>query len=71
MSKSTMYLYDIDPNELIPMNYLDAIQYKLRSAKQLIADLHELGYLDRDEERVSAVYKAINHNQMLLDELKC
>jgi len=66
----TKYLYNIDPHELASMNYLEAIEYKLTSAKQLIADLYEIRMDSRDEDRIFKVHKAINFNKELLKELK-
>ena len=72
MSKSTMYLYNIDPKQLVDMTYLEAIKFKIVSARALLKD-HLLvpHYMSRDTKRINAVYKAIKFNEALLDELKC
>lgn len=72
MASSTMYLYNIDPKQLIDMSYLEAIKFKIVSARALLKD-HLLvpHYMSRDTKRINAVYKAIKFNESLLDELKC
>lgn len=71
MTKSTYYLYDLDPKLLIDLSYVEAINLKIDSAKKLIKVLFEPSYMDRDNTRINAVYKAIQFNQALLEELKC
>ena len=71
MSKSTYYLYDLDPKLLINLSYVEAINFKIDSAKKLIKVLFEPSYMNRDNTRVNDVYKAIKFNQALLEELKC
>ena len=72
MSKSTMYLYNIDPKQLVDMTYLEAIKFKIASARALLKDtLLVPHYMSRDTKRINAVYKAIKFNEALLDELKC
>ena len=71
MLKSTYYLYDLDPKLLINLSYVEAINLKIDSAKKLIKVLFEPNFMDRNNTRISAVYKAIKFNQALLEELKC
>lgn len=71
MAKSTYYLYDLDPKLLIDLSYVEAINFKIDSAKKLIKELFEPNYMERDNTRINAVYKAIQFNLALLEELKC
>ena len=71
MAKSTYYLYDLDPKLLINLSYVEAINLKIDSAKKLIKVLFEPNFMDRNNTRINAVYKAIKFNQALLEELKC
>lgn len=71
MTKSTYYLYDLDPKLLINLSYVEAINLKIDSAKKLIKVLFEPNYMDRDNTRINDVNKAIKFNQALLEELKC
>ncbi len=71
MAKSTYYLYDLDPKLLINLSYVEAINLKIDSAKKLIKVLFEPNYMNRDNNRVNDVYKAIKFNQALLEELRC
>lgn len=71
MLKSTYYLYDLDPKLLINLSYVEAINLKIDSAKKLIRLLFEPNFMDRNNTRINAVYKAIKFNQALLEELKC
>ena len=71
MAKSTYYLYDLDPKLLINLSYVEAINLKIDSAKKLIRVLFESNFMDRNNTRINAVYKAIKFNQALLEELKC
>lgn len=71
MAKSTYYLYDLDPKLLVNLSYVEAINLKIDSAKKLIKVLFEPNFMDRNNTRINAVYKAIKFNQALLEELKC
>lgn len=72
MASSTIYLYNIDPKQLIDMSYLEAIKFKIVSARALLKDnLLVPHYMSRDTKRINAVYKAIKFNESLLEELKC
>jgi len=78
--RSTVYLYGIQPEEFIHLNYIDAIRYKLSKGTELYEKLYTLenqGYangstyddLKELRERSKAVYKAIEHNRKLLREV--
>jgi len=67
--KTTTYLYSIQPAQLTNLSYQSALEFKITSAKQLIATLIEVPYQTRDDVRIHAIHKAIKHNQLLLDEL--
>jgi len=69
--KTTEYLYGIEASKLIDMNYKEALEYKLKSAKQLISSLHKIEMGHRDEKRIDNVFDAIDFNDKLLRELKC
>ena len=71
MLKSTYYWYDLDPKLLINLSYVEAINLKIDSAKKLIKVLFEPNFMDRNNTRINAVYKAIKFNKALLEELKC
>lgn len=71
MAKSTYYLYELDPKLLIDLYYVEALKLKIDSAKKLLKVLFEPHYMDRDNTRINAVYKAIKFNEALLEELKC
>lgn len=70
MTHSTQYLYNIQPTELAPMLYPEALQFKINSANSLLAKLYEPHFTERDIVRISAVYRAIKFNEALLSELK-
>ncbi len=68
MKYSTLELYGINPIDLTKMNYKDALELKIIGAKwqlkKMCAEDRHLTSL------ASAIYKSINFNQELLDELK-
>ncbi len=66
----THYLYDIEPEELIQMNYVDAIEYKMACADELVRKLLIPHYTKRDDSRLSKVMDARKFNEGLLKELK-
>jgi len=68
--KTTIYLYGFEAQELVSMNYVDAINYKLERAKELIHSLVYAHYSERDDERISAIWDAIKFNEKLLRELE-
>jgi len=67
---TTFYLYGIEPERLMQLNYFEAITLKHELAKDLIAELYEEPMDSRDEDRIAKVHKAIKHNQDVLKELK-
>jgi len=67
---NTRYLYNINPQELTDLSYPNALTHKLNSGKQLLHTLMEVPFQTRDDERVSAVHKAIKHTMYLINELK-
>ena len=76
--KTTKYLYNIDPQELIGMNYINALSFKVSSARLLLADLSKQAGESLTDTAVYApllqrymdVEKAIKFNQKLLRELE-
>lgn len=68
--QKTEYLYDIDPTELLNMNYVDAIEYKLACANLLVKELLKPHYSIRDDARLNKVFAAQKFNEGLLRELK-
>ena len=76
--KTTEYLYGIDPGELTGMNYVNAIGFKISSARLLLAELRMQANdsLGKEEEyrpvleRYLEVEKAIEFNNKLLRELE-
>ena len=71
MTHSTQYLYNIHPTELIGMFYPEALEFKITSANELLAQLYEPHFTERDIVRINAVYRAIKFNEALLKELSC
>lgn len=70
MKHSTEYLYDCKPSEFSQLSYTEALKFKRDMAKQLILELMQVHYIDRDDQRIKAVFSAIKFNQSLIDELK-
>lgn len=67
------YLYNTTKEEMQEFNkllYTEALNLKIKKAKQLLATLYEPHYLDRDTTRINNVVKAIKFNIKLLDELR-
>lgn len=67
------YLYNTTKEEMQEFNkllYSEALNLKIQKAKQLLANLYEPHYLDRDIARINSVVKAIEFNIKLLDELR-
>jgi hypothetical protein len=67
--KSTLYLYGIEPMEFEDMRYRDALEYRIAKAKELIGELQEVTFRERDDNRIRNCLKAIQHNEMLLGEI--
>ena len=76
--KTTKYLYNIDAQELTGMNYVNAIGFKVSSAKLLLAELSVKASESLMDTKIYApilqrymdVEKAIKFNQKLLRELE-
>jgi len=76
--KTTEYLYNIDPQQLIGMNYINALSFKVSSAKVLLAELSEKAGNSIADTKIYApllqrymdVEKAIKFNNKLLRELE-
>ena len=68
--KTTKYLYDIEPQTFIHIQYHKALEFKIKKAKELLHKLLEPEINDRDENRIDAVYNAIEFNKKLLNEIK-
>ena len=67
---TTRYLYDINPQSIANIPYKQAIKLKINNAKLLLSLLLREHYSTRDDERISAVHKAIKFNEQLLNELE-
>lgn len=70
MRKSTEYLYGVDAEIFKDMNYVDAIELKIASAKTLLDELVSVNHYARDDQRVRAVLNAIKFNKELLLEIE-
>lgn len=68
--KTCRYLYNINGAELKDMLYIEAIEYKITKAKQLIEELQNVGIWNRDDVRIRDVVNAIKFNERLLNEVK-
>ena len=68
--RTTQYLYGVKPSQFKDMQYKDALEFKLQSAKALIEMLHIPEFGSRDEERIREVFDAIELTEYLLNELK-
>ena len=66
----TEYLYNIKPELLRDMPYLESLHFRKQHAKDLIATLIEEHYYARDEERISAIHSAIRWCDRAIKELK-
>lgn len=64
----TQYLYGIEPYQLKGMEYFEAIEYKIKKAKELLAELCEKDYMTRDTQRINEILSAIKDNNDFLRE---
>lgn len=71
MTKSTIYLYNLDPHVLADMPYKKALEYKIEAASILVSELLVPHYTVRDYVRITDVFNAIKFNESLLKELSC
>ena len=62
-------LYGISPQVLASMNYKEALEYKIKGAKQLMIKLLEPHFMEQDTHEIRKVGKAIKFNEELLKEL--
>ena len=80
---TTKYLYGISPEEFANLKYKEALEVKLKSAKELFGvlcgqeeDLYRNGAKYSMEKvsvlrlRLKRVAKAIKHTEMLIEEIK-
>ena len=76
MKNTTKYLYDIEPEELEDMMYLDALEYMVKSATTLMAKLvkksKDMFYGSEEHEKIYTRYcevcRAKKHNEDLLEQ---
>ncbi len=67
--RTTEYLYGVDPKQFQHMQYVDALNFRIVSAKALIVVLLQTPSHTRDHKHISDVIKAISFNEKLLEEL--
>lgn len=70
MKKTTQYLYGISAEEFRDMSYVDALEHKIISGKELLNTLVDVTFNDRDNRRVQDVLSAIKFNKELLLEVE-
>ncbi len=70
--KNSQYLYgrQFDAKEIQSMPYAQALEYKLRCAKELIRALAEANVEKTDWHRINNIGKAIKFNEALVAETK-
>jgi len=68
--KTTLYLYDIEPTEFANMPYKQALEYKIKCAKQLILTLYDEPFGSREDKRIDDIFEAIEFNEQLLKEIE-
>ena len=64
--KSTKYLYDVEPHELISMT--DGLTDRIEKGKLLLAKLQQTPLEERDWARIDDVRNAIQHNTLLSEQ---
>jgi hypothetical protein len=62
------YLYGINVNEFLDMPYKQAIEYKLKTGRELHSELYGKEETHEDRVRIFKVYNAIRHNERLIKE---
>lgn len=70
MKKTTQYLYGISAEEFRDMSYVDALEHKILSGKELLNTLVAVNFNDRDNKRIQDVLSAIKFNKELLLEVE-
>ena len=66
----TKYLYDVSPIKFKHLTYIDALEFKISSAKKLLNDLLDVNIYARDDIRVKKVFRAIKFNEDLIKEME-
>lgn len=67
--RDTEYLYgELDMTEIRELAYIQALLRKNNYARELIDQLLEVPYLDRDNLRIKEIGKAIKFNESLIQE---
>lgn len=69
MSRS-QYLYGIEAYQLKGKEYVEAIEFKIVRAKELMKELCSVDYLKRDNQRIKEVGEAIKKMKELLREIE-
>lgn len=64
----TQYLYGIEAYQLKGKEYVEAIEYKIKKAEELLAELCDVDYMRRDNQRINEVLSAIEDNRQFLRE---
>ena len=70
MKHTTQMLYGIDAKELSNMTYEDALIACRIGAKNQLRELMQYGFMDRDEELIVDINKALEWCKAKLEELK-
>ena len=70
MKHTTLQLYGIDAKELSNMTYEDALIACMIGAKNQLRELMQYGFMDRDEELIIDINKALEWCKAKLEELK-
>jgi len=67
--KKTEHLFGIQPSVFKEMLYEDVLMLKLKGASEMLEELLKPHYLERDNDRINDIIKAINYTKQLLQEL--
>lgn len=67
--KRTEYLFGVKPDKFKNLNYVDVLYLKLSGASNVLEELLQVHYSQRDDERINDVLKAIEHTRQLIIEL--
>ena len=65
-----LYGYNFDAKLLSDMNYIVALQTKIKWATETLLKLNNVDYMQRDTIRIKACYDAQRFNAKLIDECK-
>ena len=66
----TLYLYGCSPTEFASLTYQEALEYKIKKARELLKQLVNVPLMERDLCRITEVVEAERFNKALLDEMK-